>query len=296
MTVAPLANYLSTYIHSIVVFVTVKMSRYMLTYCNFIMSDNKGVNVDAWKQFQGTELGGLLAGIYGNTNKPIINYPKPKSKVVNEELKTFIPGGAKTGSSDPRKTTRRLANINVPKVGTHSSHSLANLDGNENTFAVHGNYINRRKSADAIKIEIDDIRMKQNHYRPAYTQPFSSDAEKNRLSQIFTFKGGKALPEELTHPTGVMPLEMEAKKREAEQLQNLRMKRGLHVIHDGNSRGPSKLLSDKEQLAEQISKEIDERVQHIQEMKEIGMLKPADERTIRAEIARKLEEIKSIQD
>jgi hypothetical protein len=259
------------------------------------MSD-KGVDVEAWKQFQGTELGGLLAGIYGNTNKPKINYPKPKSKQTNIEPKTFIPGGAKTGSSDPRKTTRRMANINVPKVGSHSSlsshsNSLVNLDYDENNFAAYGTYVNSRKSADAIKIELDDIRMKQSHYRPAYIQPFSSDAEKDRLSQIFTFKGGKALPQELTHPMGVMPLELEAKRREAEQLQNLRMKRGLHVI----TTRPMKVMSESEQLAEQINGEIQDRMQHIQEMKELGMLKPADERIIRAEIAKKLEEIKSIQ-
>lgn len=264
------------------------------------MSD-KGVDVEAWKQFQGTELGGLLAGIYGNTNKPKINYPKPKSKqtTTNIEPKTFIPGGAKTGSSDPRKTTRRIANINVPKVGSHSSsssrsNSLVNLDYDENNFAAYGTYINSRKSADAIKIELDDIKMKQSHYRPAYIQPFSSDAEKDRLSQIFTFKGGKALPQELTHPMGVMPLELEAKRKEAEQLQNLRMKRGLHVIT--TTTRPMKAMSESELLAEQINGEIQDRMQHIQEMKELGMLKPADERTIRAEIAKKLEEIKSIQD
>lgn len=267
------------------------------------MSD-KGVDVEAWKQFQGTELGGLLAGIYGNTNKPKINYPKPKSKITNIEPKTFIPGGAKTGSSDPRKTTRRIANINVPKVGSHSSsshsNSLVNLDYDENNFAAYGTYVNSRKSADAIKIELDDIRMKQSHYRPAYIQPFSSDAEKDRLSQIFTFKGGKALPQELTHPMGVMPLELEAKRREAEQLQNQRMKRGLHVLaRDATTttttRPMKAMMSDNEQLAEQINGEIQDRMHHIQEMKELGMLKPADERTIRAEIARKLEEIKSIQ-
>ena len=90
---------------------------------------------------------------------------------------------------------------------------------------------------------------------------------------------------------GVMPLELEAKRREAEQLQNLRMKRGLHVI----TTRPMKVMSESEQLAEQINGEIQDRMQHIQEMKELGMLKPADERIIRTEIAKKLEEIKSIQ-
>jgi hypothetical protein len=32
--------------------------------------------MENWKQFHGTELGGLLGKIYGNDNKPLINYPK----------------------------------------------------------------------------------------------------------------------------------------------------------------------------------------------------------------------------
>lgn len=40
------------------------------------------------------------------------------------------------------------------------------------------------------------------HYRPPVTHAVSTDKEKNRLNEVFTHKGGKALPDELLHPVG----------------------------------------------------------------------------------------------
>ena len=160
------------------------------------MSQNNCQEMNAWKQFQGTELGSVLAGLYGNQNKPKINYPKPKTskQPIDMTSKKFIPGGANPNSSDPRQSTRKNVNILVPKFSSNSSHlsrgaSYSNTGAGIDEVTLPIQIINRRKSAESIKIEMDDIRMRQTHYRPAYSQPYSSESEKERLNQIFTFKG-----------------------------------------------------------------------------------------------------------
>ena len=147
--------------------------------------------LNAWKQFHGTELGSVLAGLYGNQNKPKINYPKPKSKHIDNSSKKFIPGGGNPNASDPRQSSRRNVNISVPKFSSNSETSKVGSYCNESIgeIVLPIQIINRRKSAESIKLEMDDIRMRQNHYRPAYVKPYSSEAEKERLNQIFTFKG-----------------------------------------------------------------------------------------------------------
>ena len=63
--------------------------------------------MDNWKQFQGTDLGSLMGSIYGNENKPKINYPKPRVRAkARPPTEPFLPGGAKAGASDPRKATK----------------------------------------------------------------------------------------------------------------------------------------------------------------------------------------------
>jgi hypothetical protein len=109
-----------------------------------------------WKQFQGTELGSLMAQIYGGNNKPNINYPKPKTKTFKPE-KTFLPLGNSADASDPRKTSiRRDVVIAVPKPSGARRPS-------EELLPV--NFIPRRKGEAVIMKEIDDIRMRQEAYR-----------------------------------------------------------------------------------------------------------------------------------
>jgi hypothetical protein len=247
-----------------------------------------------WRQFQGTELGSLMSQLYGNKNKPKINYPKPQSKGSLVPSKKFIPGGAKIDAEDPRKVTRRPVNIAVPTRFKEPTEALNPID-----------IINRRKSADTIKLEIDDIKMRQSHYRPAYVQPISGDAEKERLNQIFTFKGGKGLPQELTHPEGEMPLEVAARRKEEERMDAVRQKKGLgpsaatlrsmksSAQSYNGARGRAS-MSVNEQLADQVSREIEERRQHLAEMRELGMIKPDKERALVNEIARKVEELKEL--
>ena len=140
-----------------------------------------------WRQFQGTELGPVMARLYGNENRPVINYPKPKSKKF-EPHPTFIPGGASHNATDPRKTTRNYVNIDIPiPTGGKMRTKFSMVDA-----------IPKRRGEETIQKEMDDIRMRQAYYRPAHSQATSSDMEKDKLAQICQYKGGKGLPEELT--------------------------------------------------------------------------------------------------
>ena len=93
-----------------------------------------------------------------------------------------------------------------------------------------------------------------------------------------------------------MPLELAEKRKEKEQLQALRMKRGLSTTEKQllPTSSDRRYKTENEEFIDQIQIEIDERLQHIQEMKQLNMLKPSDERNMRLEIANKIEEIKSL--
>ncbi len=239
-------------------------------------------SMDNWRQFQGTELGSLLGSIYGN-NRPKINYPKPKSKaVLQDNKKGFIPGGAKLEASDPRKATRKDVKIAIPKPTGRSVEQ-------ENIKPI--DYIPKRKGAAAIQHDLDDIRMRQEHYRPAFVKPVAIDAEKDRLSQIFTFKGGKALPEGFTMPIGEAPFEVQQRKKEMERLDTIRQKRGLMVVRSNSQRA----LSSNEQMAQHIQREIEERTQHLEEMRKIG-LNPQKEKSMMRDLAQRVDELNRLHD
>jgi hypothetical protein len=243
-------------------------------------------NMENWKQFHGTELGSLLGSIYGSQSNVKINYPKPKQQRTPSEKKLFIPGGASSESSDPRKVTRRAANVVVPKPTGRTARD------DEFSSLKPVDLIPKRRSAEHIKSEMEDIKLKQERYRPAHVKPISSESEKEKLSQIFTFKGGKALPEEMTHPVGETPLELQQRRKEKERIDAIREKRGLSVIGKQNS-APA-ILSVNEQLAQQVSREIEERTTYLHEMKGLGGLSAAKERQVRQEIQSKVYELQKL--
>lgn len=242
-----------------------------------------------WKQFQGTELGALMSSIYGNQNKPKINYPRLQSKAKPVEHKTFIPGGAKLDAEDPRKNTRRVVNIDVPKHFKERNENIKPID-----------LINRRRNEQHIRAELEEIKLRQTHYRPANVKPISAEEEKERLNQIFAYKGGKGLPQELTQPVGEMPLEIEFRRKEAERADAVRIKRGLApkagmLAVSGSNVKRNAPLSENEQMAELIKTEIEERREHLQEMQALGGLKPEKERQMKLEIAKKVAELEALQ-
>ena len=130
---------------------------------------------------------------------------------------------------------------------------------------------------------------RQLHCRSAYMKPISTEDEKERLSQMCEYKGGKALPAELIAPPRDTPLEMQQKKKEKDRLAAIQMKRS-GAVHQTRQAVP---LSATEQLAEQLSSEIDERRQHLEEMYVPG-LSPADEVRIKAEIFIRVAELQKL--
>ena len=165
----------------------------------------KEEEMNNWKQFQGTELGSLMSSIYGNQNRPKINYPKPKTKPMTKEQmeKGFHYAGSKPGASDPRKVTRTNVKVNVPKKfqGKRSHNIVETLEERDDSFGMI-DIVPKRRQAERIKEELDDIAMRNSSYRPAHRPGYSTDVEKDKFSQICTFKGGKGLPKELTLPKG----------------------------------------------------------------------------------------------
>jgi hypothetical protein len=233
--------------------------------------------MENWKQFHGTELGGLLGKIYGNDNKPLINYPKLKTKPKAADPQApFLPCG-KPGAVDARKATKREVNVNVPQVGKSKRQSYSAID-----------CVARRRNESVIKTELDEISLRNSHYRPAHTRAISTEAEKEKYSQICSFKGGKGLPAELTQPVGEAPFEAEAKRKEAERMSKLRAK------YRGNESKPvPRELSHAEQMEVQLTQEINERCDYLDTMKEIG-ISPSEVTKIKSEINQRVAELKRL--
>lgn len=241
------------------------------------MTTDETQQLDNWKQFQGTELGSLMSQIYGSKRNTII-YPKVKVKQFNPTEK-YIPFQSST------KVIKKDVNVKVPK--------LTGRKNSENDIIPQNcpiNLIPRRKHQDVIEKELDVIRFKQSHYRPAHTKAISSDHEKERLSQICEYKGGKILPAELVNVVSDAPFEIMAKKKELERIEAAKLKRGIST----RKTSQQSVLSETEQLAEQISREIEERRQYINEMKSLNALSRHDETRILMEISTRVNELKTI--
>mmetsp|Transcript_105425 Transcript_105425/g.304330 ORF Transcript_105425/g.304330 Transcript_105425/m.304330 type:complete len:227 (-) Transcript_105425:200-880(-) len=146
----------------------------------------------AWKAFDtSTEAGRLLKKLYGNKPPPV-NVPLPRrSKKTAAPTGEWRPGGGRVDAVDPRKASRsKAAEAKVArgyrKVRAESSY--AQID-----------FVDSRRSGAVIKSELDDMDMRQRAYRPAHHRPIGDD-EKKRMAEICTYKGGRALPEEMTNP------------------------------------------------------------------------------------------------
>lgn len=253
-----------------------------------------GEDNQAWRQFHGTELGGLLSSIYGGQRRQI-RYPTPKRNPFDPSAVKFRPVNSTLQASDPTKTTRRSVEVAVPR-------NFGKTESKENLLAV--NAIPSRRSEEAIRVELEEINMRQRNYRPAYVQP-RGDLEKERLAQICMYKGGKGLPVVL--PVGETPMEAAAKKslqlKNAAFLLQRRIARGDQRAFEtagpetgGKSHSQSQAsprMSAEDKLAEQIRKEIEERTDHLEEMRAIGISAREDAR-LQSDISRRIEEMRNL--
>jgi hypothetical protein len=261
-----------------------------------------GEGAQNWQQFRGSELGSVLAGIYGS--KPKINYPVPKvaKNAFDPSKQSFRPVNARVvhGAQDPRKTTRRDASsLLVPK----HFHGANGQDPNQLDAAGPISFIPHRRGAAEIWKEMEEQSERQRHYRPAARRVIG-DTEKDRYSQICAYKGGKALMAELTPPPSEAPFELEAKQRAAQLESKFRTSRKGLSARDANanangaaaaaSKAP---LTAKQQLAAQIQSEIDERCEHLESMRGLaGTLSKADIAAMQADIKRRTLELIALQE
>lgn len=247
--------------------------------------------MENWKKFQGSELGSLLAGIYGGT-RPKINYPKPKQSKNAPDIKesTWRAVSNKPTAVDPRKTTRRdTTGMFVPKVnGGRARSKLSLVD-----------CIPQRRNEGSIKEEMDRVKSKITAYRPAQTHGGRNINEKDRLGQIFEFKGGKALPDELTGIVQEAPFEREARRKE--NLINSRYKivngQKVEVKHDVKRTNKTETITKSvpdynDEMADQILSEIEERREYLNDMR--GSLSQQQQDTIKMEMQTRLYELEKL--
>ena len=217
-----------------------------------------------WRSFRGSpEVGGLLTALYGQP-RPEINYPRPTQGAPFTPTTAFNSSGATQGFT----TTRRNVRVAVPRVGGGGSGSMGGSSSSPTTRLAPVDCIARRRQASRIQEELDQAKEQQRYYRAPIAHRAAGDSEKERLAQIFGYKGGKALPEELTCPAGDAPFELMAKKRERERLVRVMERRNPVGTLRGTAPAP---LSELEQLKEQIASEIDERRAFLQDMRAMGV-------------------------
>ena len=229
-----------------------------------------------WRQFQGTELGSLMTQIYGNkTAQSKVRYPRPAKK----EPSTFLPSQSFISSGNPSRATnpRPARKVAVPTFQHPSSGARAQIE-----------VIPKRRSETAIRSELDDIKMRQAHYRPPLARRYVSEAEKERYREICAHKGGKVLPESCLPPPSETPLEIRQRLTERKRIEELKARRNpLKFL-------PPSEPSVEDKLSQQVVDEIDERRAYLEEMRRLGALKPEVEEKLKSEIAIRLREVKAM--
>eukprot|EP00588_Corethron_pennatum_P005437 CAMPEP_0194288354 /NCGR_PEP_ID=MMETSP0169-20130528/36610_1 /TAXON_ID=218684 /ORGANISM="Corethron pennatum, Strain L29A3" /LENGTH=271 /DNA_ID=CAMNT_0039035325 /DNA_START=134 /DNA_END=949 /DNA_ORIENTATION=- len=217
-----------------------------------------------WRAFGG-EVGRLLSRLYGgdNANRPKVSYPALKTSAkAKKELDTRAEWKAvnnKFGAEDPRQKrydAEKARSLAVPAVGRRRSGPTP-----------HRRPL--RKDGRTCLREIAEADLKASAYRPPEAGLVCTDADKARLVEIFTFRGGRALPEEMTgYDAGTTPSQMaEARKRTlVTKIGDKHSKKTVDRV-----KGPTgKKLSAKDELFDHIVEEIEERRRFQREMIQIS--------------------------
>ena len=248
----------------------------------------KKSTVPNWKAFKcDTQAGKLLSRLYGvqPESRPKINYPVLKAKkqrneeCIVEHVSQWRNVNAKPGSTDPREVKfqkDKAKALSVPKVGR--AQPIQSKNNVSRPINLSRQVFPSRKTEVACRKEIRNIAMKNEAYRPPHERSISTDYEKNRLNEIFIFKGGQALPLELTNPIQPIPSENEItlEQSQSNKVQAQRRDRlaKWRIKHDTKS---VETLTTKEEeknidslVVEQIEKEIKERLSFQMEMEESG--------------------------
>jgi hypothetical protein len=116
------------------------------------------------------------------------------------------------------------------------------------------------------------------------------EAERTRLIEICAFKGGKALPEELTAVSlDVLPSEQLARAKEAQRLEKVRRRRAGLPEETAAPVRRAEPQQPSGALAAAIAAEIDERAAHLADLDALGVRH--DARTVAGEIKARVREL-----
>lgn len=158
-----------------------------------------------------TEAGRMLRRLYGGSLHPNIEYPPVFSSGERQKKPCFIPAGAKLSAQDPRAQSTMKKKIKVPRRPAQDDTEIFAID-----------CIQRRKNKKAIEAVAAEAKMRTETYRPPAMPCYV--AEKEKIQEKFQYGGGKALPDELTHPKGPLPskLRQAARARKQKELPSKR--------------------------------------------------------------------------
>lgn len=189
----------------------------------------------------------------------------------------------------PRLSGRRVSSAAADDLDSDRAFSAGSSSG--------GGYVPQRRPAAEIKAELDEIEMRKRHYRPAHQRATSSDTEKVKLAQINEYHGGKALPNPVMAPFREAPFEVEERRQREERLRTIRAQnRGLPAAASApTSASASAAISTREALKMHIAAEINDRVEHLGELREAGLADPRTEASLKAEISRRVKELKDLE-
>ena len=195
-------------------------------------------------------------------DEPNISYPKLKSR--EDDLSMRCPWNRKL------KEKTEIKVVKVPKVGQHK-----NVETKAGSL-LHVSSIPRRKSEKSCKESVEEIYVKSRNYRPPNKVTNVSDvSEKERLSEINAYGGGKALPNELTMPKQSPPSEI---------------KRRLHPKDELDNDNKGQVDGGTSTMTEQIINEIEDRRKFQIEMEKIGKGDFTRDRTVK-EISDRMTEL-----
>lgn len=243
------------------------------------------VAMNEWRAFRhDTEAGRLLARLYGvdnRSNTTNISYPTLKAKQnpnnqqpLRHDAQWRSVGAPHTRDpTDKRYDRAKAAKVPVPKFGRNKIDSAR-------SSAV--DRIPHRRSARSCSNEVANGRKQSGAYRPPRQNDIYSEAEKEKLSEINTYRGGKILPADLTHPVAPLPSEIEKRQREAD-----RLRKSQSQMDEPHASQSSSTLFD------QILNEINERRAWQSEMEVIGEGGKSRQKTVE-EISARVKELHRI--
>lgn len=232
-----------------------------------------------WKAFDtSTEAGRMLQRLYGAAaGHPNIEYPAVAVQAKAKQAAPFIPAGAKLDAADPRSSQRkRRTAVKVPRR-VRDIPEIHAID-----------CVQRRRHHQAIQEVAADGRMRTEAYRPPATRAVSTAAEKARVQEICQYGGGKALPDEMTHPSGPLPSQLKSRARERKRVAKEWYKRRGDDPPDEPQVSQPDVAT---QLVDAIAAEIDDREAYLDRLLQLGQGHTQQAREVQHEISIRTREL-----